>query len=130
MTDFSDFLEEELLDHVLNGLTWASPASVWIGLYTAVPSDAGGGTEVSGTGYARIQMTGGWTVTVNVADNTAIIDFGTAGAGGWGTIGWVGIFDAVTGGNLLFWGALSATKTVNDGDSFQFAASALTVTLD
>src|SRR3989304_5914505 len=53
----SDFLENELLDHVLGNAAYAAPATVYFGLYSVGPSDVGGGTELTGSGYARIAVT-------------------------------------------------------------------------
>jgi hypothetical protein len=80
-------------------------------LFTVAPGETGGGTEVSGGGYARQSFTltaasGGAT------SNAADITFGPATAN-WGTIVAVGIFDAATGGNMLMYGNLATSKIVN-----------------
>lgn len=126
----SDFLEDTVLEMVLNSVAYAEPASVYIALYTAAPSDSGGGTEVSGGSYARQQVTAGFTVSgvATRGGNTGAITFPTATAN-WGVVTHVGIFDALVAGNLLFHGALTASRTVDSGDTFSFAADALGVTL-
>ena len=133
MAAMSDFLESELLDHVLNNNAYTSPTSVYVALFTAAPSDTGGGTEVSGNAYARVQMTGGsaWTIsgTATRAENLAAVTFPQASGGNWGTITHVGIFDAASLGNLLFHGALTASKVVNDTDQIEFPATTLGITL-
>jgi len=127
----SNFLELELLDHVLNGLTWASPASVWVALYTTDPTDADSGTEVAALyDYARVQMTAGWTVAAGNAYNTAAVTFPPANGGSWGTVTHMGIRDASTAGNLLFHGVLTSSRTVQDGDTFQFALGNISIDLD
>jgi hypothetical protein len=129
----SDFLEAELLDHVLNNDSYTSPNPVYIALYTAAPSDSGGGTEATGGAYGRVSLDSStankWTVSspAGTASNTAAITFPQATAS-WGTIVSVGIFDASTAGNLLLHGALTTSRVVNNGDTFEFAATDLLIT--
>jgi hypothetical protein len=129
----SDFLEDTVLDMVLNSVAYVEPATVWIALFTAAPSDSGGGTEVTGGSYAREEVpAAGWTITApspTRAGNTAAIDFITATAS-WGTVTHVGVFDAITTGNLLFHGILTSSRVVDNGDTFSFAIDALGVALD
>ena len=129
---FSDYLETELVDHVFrNAAIFAAPANVYVALFTSATTDAGGGTEVSGGSYAReaVGTTSGWTGSGGATDNAADVDFGTATAN-WGTVTHTAVMDAATAGNMLFHGALTASKTVNNGDSFKFAIGALDVSLD
>lgn len=104
---------------------------LYVGLYTAAPSDSGGGTEVSGGSYARVAVApsdANWTgasSTDGATDNANAITF-PAPTANWGTVTHFGIFDRATGGNLLAWAALTVSKTVNNGDPApQFAAGAL-----
>jgi hypothetical protein len=127
-TAISDFLENKLLDHVLRNTAYTQPATVYAALYTATPSDTGGGTEVSGGAYARTAVTFGAAASGSIS-NSADVTF-PAATGNWGTVTHVGIFDASTAGNLLFWGALTASKTINNGDQFKFLATKLVVSLD
>ena len=126
----SDFLEDTILEMVLNSVAYSEPASVYVALFTAAPSDSGGGTEVSGGAYARQQMTAGWTVSgvATRASNTAAVTFPVATAS-WGTVTHIGIFDALTVGNLLFHGALTTSKVVGIDDQVEFPADSLGVTL-
>lgn len=126
----SDYLEDKLLDFVFNNVNYVRPTTIYIALFTAAPSDAGGGTEVSGSNYARVGVSGGFptTGTATRASNSSAITFPSA-TGSWGTITHVGIFDASSGGNLLAWGALSASKTIGATDQFTFAVDALGITL-
>ena len=106
------------------------PTAWYVGLFTAAPSDTGGGTEVSGSGYARVvtgTISGSGTATT--FSNAAAIEFAAASGGNWGSIGWAGIFDASTGGNLLAWAPLTTARTINDGDVFRIPATSLTITL-
>ena len=136
MTAMSDYLEQKLLDYIFNNSAFAQPAT-YIALFTAAPSDSGGGTEVTGGSYARkqVNINGGAAPTWDLAvvdgvaylvDNTADITFVQATAD-WGTIGWFGIFDALTVGNLLIHGALTASKVVNGGDTFKFPTGNLDI---
>lgn len=127
MAGKSDYLENELLDHVLGVAAYTAPTP-YVALYTAAPTDAGGGTEVSGGGYAREAATFG-AASGGSASNSAIVDFGTT-TGAWGTVTHFGIFDALTAGNLLYWGALTSSKTVESGDPVSFPIGDLTVTED
>jgi len=124
---FTNFLETEVLDHVFGGNAYAAPGTLYTGLYTAAPSDTGGGTELSGNGYAR-QATA-FTVTGDTASNTSAEEWATA-TGDWGTITHVGVFDASTGGNLMAYGTLTASKTIATGDVFRIPAGDLDITLD
>ena len=124
---FTNFLETEVLDHVFGGNAYTAPVTLYTGLYTASPSDTGGGTELSGNGYAR-QATA-FTVTGNTASNTSAEEWATA-TGSWGTITHVGVFDASTGGNLMAYGTLTASKTIATGDVFRIPAGDLDITLD
>lgn len=127
MTDAkTDYLENAILDHVLRNTTYTSPASIYIGLFTTMPSDDGtGGVEVSGGSYAR-QLVAFNAASGGSTANTALVTFPTATAS-WGTVLGVGLFDASTGGNLLYYGTLTTSKAVGTGDTISFSAGALTV---
>ena len=123
---FTNFLETEILDHVFGGNAYTAPSNLYLGLYTATPSDTGGGTELSGSGYARLAMA--MSVSGNLATNSAAEEFATA-TGSWGTVTHVGVFDAATSGNLMAYGTLSASKAVATGDVFSIPAGDLDITL-
>jgi len=125
---FSNYAETASLNWLLDPLSSPTrPSAIYIALYTAAPSDAGGGTEVSGGSYAR--TAGSFTVSGDTASNTANIEFPTATAS-WGTVTHMAIYDASTGGNMLAWSALTSSKTVDTNDLLRFSAGQLTVTLD
>ncbi len=126
MSAFSNYLENKILLHVLSNTAYTSPTTVYLGLHTADPTDAGTGTEVSGGSYARQSFAS--TISGNAASNTSAIEFPTA-TGSWGTVGWVAVWDNLTGGNLLFHGALTASKTIASGDVFRVPAGDLDITL-
>ncbi len=127
MSAFSNYLENKILLHVLSNTAYTSPTTVYLGLHTADPTDAGTGTEVSGGSYARQSFAS--TISGNAASNTSAIEFPTATAS-WGTVGWVAVWDNLTSGNLLFHGALTASKTIASGDVFRIPAGDLDITLD
>jgi hypothetical protein len=129
MGGFSDYAENALLNHVLGTSTFTKPSAVYVGLYTAAPTDAGGGTEVSGNAYARQAATFG-AASGGSASNSGAVTFPAATPAGWGVVTHFGIFDALTSGNLLAWGSLGASKDIAAADQATFAAGALVVTLD
>lgn len=131
MTAFSNFLENKILDHTLRGAAGAytAPTTIYVGLFTASPTDTGGGTEVSGGSYARQTMAFGTAASGGAISNTATVTFPTATAS-WGTITHIGLYDAVSSGNLLYWGAVTQSKTVASGDTFSITSGNLTITLD
>ena len=131
MSSFSDYTENLVLNWLLTTNSATRPTAWYVGLFTAAPSDTGGGTEVTGNAYARVA-----TETISVsgtspttATNSAAIEFAAASGGNWGTVTHAAIFDASTSGNMLAWAALTTSRTINDGDVFRIPASSLTVTL-
>jgi len=127
MAEFSNFLENALINATLRATTYTSPAAVYVSLWTSDPTDAGSGTEVSGGSYARTAVT--FAAPSNgVTTNNADITFPTATAA-WGTVGWIGINDASTSGNLLYHTPLDASKTIDLGDIFKITTGNLSVTL-
>jgi hypothetical protein len=127
MAEMSNYLENALINATLRNTSYTSPSVVYVGLYTSDPTDADTGTEVSGGSYARQAVTFG-APSDGVSTNTAAIEFPQA-TGTWGTVGWIGIEDASTGGNLLYHTALDASKTIATGDIFKIAIGSLSVTL-
>jgi hypothetical protein len=127
MAEMSNYLENALLNAVLRNTSYSSPSTVFVSLYTSDPTDAGSGTEVSGGSYARKDVTFG-APSNGVVTNSAAVEFAQATAS-WGTVGYIGLHDAVTSGNLLFHTALTTAKTIESGDIFKIAAGSLSVTL-
>ena len=129
MAALSDYAEKLLLDWMMTTGSATRPTAWYVALYTAAPSDSGGGTEVSGNGYSRQTVAFGAAATPGgTTSNTGAVSF-TASGGSWGTITHMGIFDASTSGNLLWHGALTASKTVGDGDTLEFAIGNIDLTL-
>ena len=128
MAAMSDFLENELLDHVLRNNAYTSPTTIYVALFTTATDDASGGTEVTGGSYARVSVAFDAPSAGSVS-NTATVTFPTATAS-WGTTTHMALYDAVTAGNRLYHGALTTSKTVDNGDIFTFPAGNLTVSHD
>lgn len=127
MAEFSNYLENALINGTLRATTYTAPTTVYLALYTTDPTDADTGTECSGTNYARQSITFG-APSNGASTNSAAIEFPQAGSS-WGTIAYVGIRDASTGGNLLYHTPLDAFKTIASGDVFRIAVGSLSVTL-
>lgn len=129
----SDFLENEILDHVFGAATYTAPATVYLALFTVAPTDAGGGTEVTGGSYARAAVTNNATnfpaASAGAKANGTEIVFATATAS-WGTVVAAAWFDAVSGGNMLAWGDLTANKAVDTDDTAKVAIGDFDITLD
>lgn len=137
MAGFVDTVEQSLLDHFLTDPAYTPPATMYIALSSTTPTEAGGNfTEPSGGSYARVSTTAtDWSAASGTAPavktNTATKTFPTASAD-WvsaANLTHFGLFDALSAGNLLAWGALTVAKPVLNGDTASFAASSLTLKL-
>lgn len=126
MSALSNYLENALINAVLRGIPYTSPPAVYVALFTSDPTDAGIGTEVSGGGYARQQVTFADPVDGSTT-NSADVVFPVATTD-WGTVSHFGIYDAETGGNLLIHGAFTVAKPIYTGDQFVIRAGDLDVT--
>ena len=127
MAEMSNYLETALINGTLRATTYTAPTTVYVGLYTSDPTDANTGTEVSGGSYARTSVTFG-APSNGVALNNAAVEFPQCTVD-WGTVGWIGILDAATTGNLMYHTALDISKTISSGDIFKIAIGSLSVTL-
>jgi hypothetical protein len=139
--------EQALLDLLFLNVDWANvgdaaglqnsatAGSFFISLHSADPGEAGNQStnEISYTGYARVgvnRTAGGWTRTVSTIANTALVQFGQC-TGGTATATFFGIGTDSTGaGNLLLKGALNSSLSISNGIQPQFAAGAMTATVD
>jgi hypothetical protein len=127
MAEMSNYLEDALINATLRNTSYTSPTTVYVGLFTSDPTDAGSGTEVSGGSYARTAVTFG-APSNGTSLNSAAVEFPQA-TGNWGTVGWIGIHDAATSGNLMYHTALDVSKTISTGDIFKIAIGSLSVNL-
>jgi hypothetical protein len=129
MAALSDYAEKLLLDWAMTTGSATRPTAWYVALYTAAPSDSGGGTEVSTGGYARQAVTfGAASSPGGTTSNTGAVSFTASGAN-YGTVTHIGIIDNASGGNLLWHGALTASKTVNDGDTLEFSIGNIDLTI-
>ena len=127
MAEMSNYLENAFINASLRATNFTAPTTVYVGLFTSDPTDAGSGTEVSGGSYARKSAT--FASPSNGASATsADITFDQATAS-WGTITHIAIFDALTTGNMLYHTPLTTSKAIDTGDIFKIASGSLTVTL-
>lgn len=127
MSEATNYLENKLLDHILRVATFTMPSGIYLALFTVAPTDAGGGTEVSGGGYARKSVSFN-AASSGISTNSTALEFTNTG---WaGTVVACGLYDNVTAGNLLAYTAISPTLAVSSGETVTVAAGALTVTID
>ena len=137
MAGFTNYLEDKVIGHLFGGTAYTAPGTWYAGLQTAAPSDSAAGTEVSGGAYARQSVA--WTIATSgtaQASNTAALEW-SAATTDWGTVTHAGIYDAVSGGNLVAFETLTKTdfstanpKVVNTGDIFKIDAGNLKIQLD
>lgn len=133
MGSFADFLENELLDHVFGAAAYTAPVTLFIGLSTTPIADDGTGITEPGNGYARVAVTNNLAnfpaAVAGAKSNGASILFPPA-TGSWGTITDFFISDAAGAGNILASGLISAATPVSSGETIEFAAGDLDLTLD
>lgn len=116
--------------NILRATNITAPANSYVALFSALPTDAGGGTEITGNGYAR-QLCGfsAPAGTPRSISNAADILFPVQTPAAYATVTGIAIMDALTVGNMLYWADIT-DKTFNIGDQAKFAAGALVVTED
>jgi hypothetical protein len=132
MSAASNYLENKILDHVLTATGYTAPTTRYLALFTAntgletnSPS-----SEVSTSGSAYIRKAVTFAAASSGASATnATVTFDAATAN-WGTITHVAVMDAETSGNVLFWGAVTTSKTIETGDTFQVSSGNLSISLD
>lgn len=113
----SDYLANQILDHIFQNGEWSNSDVIAISLHTNEPSTS---NEVTDSyAYARQQANFG-SAGARATDNSADIEFPEA-TGDWDTISHVAIYDtdSYQAGNQLFWGPLSTSKRISDGDVFR-----------
>lgn len=127
MPSISTYLENAILNHTLRNVSFSPPTTVYVGLFLNDPTEDDTGTEVSGGGYARQPATFSAPVAGSTSNNSDI-EFPVA-ATNWGTITHLGIYDAVSGGNLLYHGPFTVSKVIQVGDQFIVRSSDLDITI-
>ena len=129
MAQLSDWAEKAALDWLMGGANPTRPTARYLALFTAAPNDAGGGTEMSGGGYARQALTcDAATSGAGACSNSNAPSFTISGVNP-APFTHIGIFDASSAGNLIWHGALTASKDLDDGDTINFAVGELDFTL-
>jgi len=125
----SNTFETHTLNYLFTTTSVTRPTAWYIALFTSNPAEDASGTEVStsGTAYARQSAT--FTVSGNEATNSAAIEFPTATAS-YGTVTHIGVFDAVSAGNLIAYAALTTSKAIDTGDVLRLPANDLDITMD
>ena len=126
MSAMSDYLENEILDHILATGSFTAPSNVYVGLSTGSFNDDNSGTELTGNNYSRVSATFS-AASSGTTSNSAAIEFAAA-SGSWGTVTHFGIFDAASSGNLLIHGAFTTGKAIGSGDILKIAAGDLDIT--
>lgn len=145
MANMSNYLENKLIDFLFRGAAFSPPATLYIALCTATPTDSNTGStisEITGGNYSRQALTSNTTNWSTTQGDTSATSTGTGGTTtnqsvvAWNSVTWTGtvaavaICDASSGGNLLWWGVLTSSKTVASGDSVSFAANDLSIQID
>ena len=140
----TDTYENLMVDWLMRGQTLTPPATGYVALFTTCPTDGTAGTEVTGGSYARVAVAASlanWAGTQAAASttvssgsngttsNNAVITFPTATAD-WGTVNCFGYMTAASGGTLVFYAALTASRAITSGSTASFAISALTFQMD
>jgi hypothetical protein len=126
MSAMSDYLENEILDHILSVGSYTMPSAVYVGLSTGSFGDDNSGTELSGSNYSRVAATFS-AASSGTTSNSAAIEFAAA-TGSWGSVSHFGVFDAAASGNLLIHGAFTAAKTIENGDVLKISTGDLDIT--
>jgi hypothetical protein len=127
--DISTYLANALLDHLLGGSAYSTPnATIHVALSTADPTDSGGSiAEPGGSNYARKPFTDWAAASGGATENSTDIVFNTP-SGSWGLITYGAIMDALTSGNMLFYGTVT-NQTPDNGDTVQYTAGDLDVSM-
>lgn len=129
MAHLSDYTENKVLEHILGKTSWTMPTN-YLALFSSAPTDAGGGTEISGNGYARLaSVAADWATASGGSSNNANQRQWATATAQWATVTAFGAYDSASAGNLLWWNTCSATYVLVN-TQVRFAAAALTVTAD
>jgi hypothetical protein len=128
MAFISDYLENKLVDHVFRGNTYVAPSTIYVALFSGDPGEDGSGPELLGGGYARKSATFG-APSNGVSHNDADVTFDPA-TSDWPAITHIGLYDDVSTGNLLFYGPLSSSVSIDSGNNFRLPAGNLAIGFD
>lgn len=123
----STYLQNAVINATLRNIAYTSPTTVYVGLFTTTLTAGGVGTEVTGGAYSRVAVTSAAPSSGATASN-ADVTFPQATVA-WGLVSTIGIYDAITAGNLLYFTPLDTSKQIDVGDIFKIASGNLTVSL-
>lgn len=126
MSAMSDYLENEILDHILGTGAYTMPTTVYVGLSTGSFGDDNSGTELTGNNYSRVSASFSAAAS-GTTSNDAAVEFAAA-TGSWGSISHFGIFDSASSGSLLIHGAFASAKTIEVGDVLKISTGDLDIT--
>lgn len=140
MSKFSNYTETNIVETTLRGAAFPVPAGVYVGLFTADPTDANvTANEVqtaSWPSYGRVDAAGGaaistgWTAAADgVSSNAKVVTFAANNGASSVTVTHIGLYDAASGGNLLYHAPLVSSKTLLVGDVLSFGIGSITVTV-
>ena len=127
---FSNTFETHVLNYVFTATSVTRPTAWYIALFTSNPAEDASGTEVSASGTAYARQSVSFSVSGNLATNSAAVEFPTATGSGFGTVTHIGVYTASSGGDLIAYSALSASKAIAAGDVFRIPTNDLDITLD
>lgn len=119
----SIYLDNAVLGAAVLQIPFTPPSVIYVALFTVSPTPSGGGTEISGAGYGRQTVTFGTASSGQVVSNVGVV-FPVATAP-YGTIVAFALYDASSGGNLLYFGNLSTSRSVLTGDQVTFPSGQL-----
>jgi hypothetical protein len=139
MSAASNYLENKVLDHVLTATSYTAPGTRYLALFNNTSGNAATNLEAgtltdevstSGTAYARKAITFN-AASSGSSTNAATVTFDPATGAGFGTVTHVAVMDGGTAGagNVLFWGAVTTSKTIDAGDTFAVSGGNLTISL-
>ncbi len=141
MASKSNYLSKELLDHVLKTGAYTVPTNIYVALATSAPDDDDDGSDFAAkecdyAGYDRV-VCNGWDAasgtTTAATANTAAISFPECASGTADVVTHFAVLDGnakTDADHVLYWGQLSAQKTIEVGDTPRFAAGDLDITED
>ena len=127
---FSNTFETHVLNYVFTATSVTRPTAWYVALFTSNPAEDASGTEVSASGTAYARQSVSFSVSGNLATNSAAVEFPTATGSGFGTVTHIGVYTASSGGDLIAYSALSASKAIAAGDVFRIPTGDLDITLD
>jgi hypothetical protein len=125
--NYTDYARKAIAEHVTGRTPMASPSHTYLGLFTVAPTKSTGGTEITGGNYSRQKLEWGASNEEGEIATNASIRFPETGnsTASWGTVVAVGIFDSLTGGNLLSFTLLKPTITIPSGEFFLISSGGI-----